>query len=686
MSLGPIGMNSGMDINSMVSKIVDSERVPKQQRIDNQRMENGASISAYGRLRESLDSMRNLMANFRQEEAFAVRKVETSDENVVNAVASTKAIAGRYAVDVLQLAQRHKIASQVLDEDTKYGPGKLQISLGNKRYTVEVGANAKLQDVVAGINRSKGNPGVRASIINDEQGPRLIVASEQSGADNKIIIRSEAAVGSPLKRLEYKTLEERVKDIEAARSQAQQLLAPLTPAEQKIAAQVAEKIGTAARLVDQEVAAQIQQAAENRNAAQPTTNADPATADGSTPADAENAQAAELAAVNAAQGAVDGSTATDPNEYVRPEDRIPGWTETASGTLMDSYAEPPPDLDQAAQDKSGEVPGWSNTASGTLYDSYVTPEEAQTKIDEKFAAEQKDIDQAVTTGGLSEEEAKQLVRSQLTPEELEYITKLENVQAQLVAAQSSFDAYQGMSEVETPQDAQIMLDGVATLSSGNNTIENAIDGVDLEISGLSPTKGRPAEINIEYDRETVRGYIEQFVDAYNQFYKTTQELSSVNPQTGEAGPLAGDSVVRSADSRLKRVFSTQVESAPEELRSLTEFGITTTRQGTLEINYDMLNRQVNGNFEKLGEFFGGRDGFAKRVEDAIQSLTGVTGSIRTREQTLNEQNYRLNDDQVALDRRMGELEKRTHAKFSAMQDATGKMQGQLASMMNALGQ
>ncbi len=686
MSLGPIGMNSGMDINSMVSKIVDSERVPKQQRIDNQRMENGASISAYGRLRESLDSMRNLMANFRQEEAFAVRKVETSDENVVNAVASTKAIAGRYAVDVLQLAQRHKIASQVLDEDTKYGPGKLQISLGNKRYTVEVGANAKLQDVVAGINRSKGNPGVRASIINDEQGPRLIVASEQSGADNKIIIRSEAAAGSPLKRLEYKTLEERVKDIEAARSQAQQLLAPLTPAEQKIAAQVAEKIGTAARLVDQEVAAQIQQAAENRNAAQSTTKTDPATADGSTPADAENAQAAELAAVNAAQGAVDGSTATDSNEYIRPEDRIPGWTETASGTLIDSYAEPEAQLDQAAQDKSGQVPGWSNTASGTLYDSYVTPEEAQAKIDEKFAQEQKDINQAVATGGLSEEEAKQLVRSQLTPEELEYITKLENVQAQLLAAQSSFDAYQGMSEVETPQNAQIMLDGVATLSSENNTIENAIDGVDLEISGLSPTKGRPAEINIEYDREAVRGYIEQFVDAYNQFYKTSQELSSVNPQTGEAGPLAGDSVVRSADSRLKRVFSTQVESAPEELRSLTEFGITTTRQGTLEINYDMLNRQVNGNFEKLGEFFGGRDGFAKRVEDAIQSLTGVTGSIRTREQTLNEQNYRLNDDQLALDRRMGELEKRTHAKFSAMQDATGKMQGQLASMMNALGQ
>jgi flagellar rod protein FlaI len=44
----------------------------------------------------------------------------------------------------------------------------------------------------------------------------------------------------------------------------------------------------------------------------------------------------------------------------------------------------------------------------------------------------------------------------------------------------------------------------------------------------------------------------------------------------------------------------------------------------------------------------------------------------------------MQDDQAALDRRMDNLEKRTHAKFSAMQDATSKMQSQLAGMMNAL--
>ncbi len=37
-----------------------------------------------------------------------------------------------------------------------------------------------------------------------------------------------------------------------------------------------------------------------------------------------------------------------------------------------------------------------------------------------------------------------------------------------------------------------------------------------------------------------------------------------------------------------------------------------------------------------------------------------------------------------MDRRMDSLQNRTHSKFTAMQDATNKMQSQLGSMMNAL--
>ncbi|HHX8288390.1 TPA: flagellar filament capping protein FliD [Vibrio diabolicus] len=663
MSLGPLGMSGGMDINSMVSKIVDAERVPKQQRIDNERTTINASISAYGRLRESLDTMKNLMANFRQEKAFAVRTVETTDDNIVSATATTDAIAGKYAIDVLQLAQSHKVASDVLPEDAKFGPGKLQISLGGDTFNVNVRSSSKLADVVRGINGSKDNPGVRASLINDVEGPRLILASNLSGKDHQIRVSVEADKGNPLKYFEYQTLEDRVNALEEARSAAEEVLGPLQFPEQPV-----ELDANGNPLPPEE-----QKAAEN----------------GQDDGSQESISAAGAEAAKAGQEAIDEANR---RASLRPEDRIPGWTETASGTLLDSYEEPELELDEKAIEKAPDVPGWSNAASGTLTDSYVTTKEAKqlleqekAEIEQKIASEKQALDAKVERGELTEEQAKQIHRAKLDPQERERLDKIDEAEAKIAKAQSAFEEYLGMTEVQAGQDSEVLLDGVAKLSSHNNVIEDAIEGVDLTLKGKSEPNKPPAEIGVEYDRQSVRNDIENFVAAYNSFYQTSQALASVDPVTGQKGPLSGDSTVRSADSRLKSVFSTQIDKAPENLKSLTEFGITTTRQGTLEINYDMLDRQLNNNFNELEKFFGGNTGFAKRVEDAIHGITGITGSIRTREKSLTEQNYRLSDDQAALDRRMESLEKRTHAKFTAMQDATGKMQGQLGALMSALG-
>ena len=664
MSLGPLGMSGGMDINSMVSKIVDAERVPKQQRIDNERTTINASISAYGRLRESLDTMKNLMANFRQEKAFAVRTVETTDDNIVSATATTDAIAGKYAIDVLQLAQSHKVASDVLPEDAKFGPGKLQISLGDERFNIDVRSRSKLIDVVRGINGAKDNPGVRASLINDVEGPRLILASNLSGKDHQIRVSVEAEKGNPLKYFEYQTLEDRVNALEEARSAAEDVLGPLKFPEQP--AEELDANGNPLPPEEQKAADDVQD-------------------------DASQAliSAAGAEAAKAGQEAIDEANR---RASLRPEDRIPGWTETASGTLLDSYEEPELELDEKAIEKAPDVPGWNNAASGTLTDSYVTTKEAKqlleqekAEIEQKTASEKQALDEKVARGELSEAQAKQIHRAKLDPQERERLEKIDEAEAKIAKAQSAFEEYLGMTEVQAGQDSEVLLDGVAKLSSHNNVIEDAIEGVDLTLKGKSEPNKPPAEIGVEYDRQSVRNDIENFVAAYNSFYQTSQALASVDPVTGQKGPLSGDSTVRSADSRLKSVFSTRIDKAPENLKSLTEFGITTTRQGTLEINYDMLDRQLNNNFNELEKFFGGNTGFAKRVEDAIHGITGITGSIRTREKSLTEQNYRLSDDQAALDRRMESLEKRTHAKFTAMQDATGKMQGQLGALMSALG-
>ncbi|MCF8779555.1 flagellar filament capping protein FliD [Vibrio sp. IRLE0018] len=696
MSLGPLGMSGGMDINSMVSKVVDAERVPKQQRIDNERARIDSSISAYGRLRESLDTMKNMMAIFRQEKAFAVRKVDTTDESVVSATATTDAIAGKYAIDVLQLAQSHKVASDVLAEDAQFGPGKLQISLGDKSFEVDVSKDSKLVDVVKGINGASKNLGVRASIINDVEGPRLIVASTVSGKENQIRIHVDAERGDPLKKLEYKTLEDRVKALEQARLTAEEVINEGKPEQSAETDGVPSEEGGEAQVDAQ---GNPIDAASDSGDSQLTSDSALAE-DGSPVAEEESNNSFGTAAAQAAQQALDEASQA---AGLMPEDNIAGWSETASGTLLDSYYRPELELDEAAIEKAPDIPGWTNTASGTLTDSYETVKEAKAKfeaeqarieqelaeekaqIEATLAQEKAALDEKVAKGELTEEQAKQIQRAKLEPQERERLERIDQANEQLKQAQESFDTYSGMTEVQQGQDAMVVLDGVAQLSSNNNIIEDAIEGVDLALKGVTPKNKAPAEIGVEYDRRRVRDDIETFVAAYNQFYQTSKALSGVDPATGQKGPLAGDSTVRNADSRLKSVFSTRIEKAPENLKSLTEFGITTTRQGTLEINYDMLDRQLNNNFNRLEEFFGGNTGFAKRVEDAIHGITGVTGSIRTREKSLSEQTYRLVDEQAALDRRMGSLEQRTHSKFTAMQDATSKMQGQLGALMNALG-
>ncbi|KIP65124.1 flagellar capping protein, partial [Vibrio harveyi] len=240
---------------------------------------------------------------------------------VVSATATTDAIAGKYAIDVLQLAQSHKVASDVLPEDAKFGPGKLQISLGDDTFDVNVRSGSKLVDVVRGINGAKDNPGVRASLINDVEGPRLILASNLSGKDHQLKVSVDAEAGSPLKHFEYKTLEDRVNALEEAREAAEAVLGPLKAPETD--ANQPEALDADGNPIPPEE----QQAAEN-------------VPDGATD---EPISAAGAAAAKAGQEAIEKA---NQRAGMRPQDSIPGWTETASGTLLDSYRPPELELDE----------------------------------------------------------------------------------------------------------------------------------------------------------------------------------------------------------------------------------------------------------------------------------------------------------------------------------------------------
>ncbi len=85
-----------------------------------------------------------------------------------------------------------------------------------------------------------------------------------------------------------------------------------------------------------------------------------------------------------------------------------------------------------------------------------------------MAEEDAAIAEAVATGQLTEEQAYQLKLQRMTPEERERQLKIDDTQQALKSAEESMASYDGMTEVQEAQDAIVMLDGIAQLSSENN--------------------------------------------------------------------------------------------------------------------------------------------------------------------------------------------------------------------------
>ncbi|WP_028024769.1 flagellar filament capping protein FliD [Enterovibrio calviensis] len=453
MGLSATGLGSGMDIGSMVSKIVEAERAPKQERIAKNMNDVETNISAYGRLKTSLDTMKDLMYDFRRSNTFASRSTVSDNPETVSASADHQAVTGVYSIDVQQLAQSHKLVSDGLDAKADFGAGKLTLNLGGRSATIEIKPEeSTLLDIVRTINKHPSNPGIKASVINDDSGARMILGGDKTGADNQLAVTVNAPITSPLQALAFN------------------------------------------------------------------------------PASQNNA----------------------------------------------------------------------------------------------------------------------------------------------------------MNEMQAAKDARILIDGLALVSSETNTFSDAIRGVDIEVSKVTTAEDGPVTVNVDEDRDTVKASLEQFVDAYNAFYQVTKALSKYDPETQQGGPLVGDSVIRSAVNQMRSLFSTPIEGAPDSLKTLSELGLSTTMDGRLEINNSMLDKQLTQNFSALEGFFGGNDGFARKVEEAVQSFTGVAGTIRNRESSLGDQRVRLRDEQETLDRRMEDLQNRTLKQFSAMDNAMGEMQSQLSAMMNIM--
>lgn len=172
-----------------------------------------------------------------------------------------------------------------------------------------------------------------------------------------------------------------------------------------------------------------------------------------------------------------------------------------------------------------------------------------------------------------------------------------------------------LEQTRVAQDAQILVDGLA-ISSSSNTVTGAIDGVTLNLKSADPTAS--SNLTVTQDRDRPQKAINGFVAAFNNLVTTLDSLTDYNPETEEAGALIGDSTVRNIESQLRREISSRFGWAGSAYRYLSDVGISTTRDGTLEIDQDRLSEALESDLDGVTALFTAKG----RASDSLIQVAG----------------------------------------------------------------
>ena len=260
-----------------------------------------------------------------------------------------------------------------------------------------------------------------------------------------------------------------------------------------------------------------------------------------------------------------------------------------------------------------------------------------------------------------------------------------------------------VEQMQAAQDAKIMIDNFTTVTSSNNTFEDVIEGVTLDLKKLTGTSGsenpetddidvKSVKITIESDEKSTKDSLKSFVDSYNSLMGTIDKLTGFDADKepddpNRAGALNGDSLTRSVTTQMRNLLNEPID-INGKLYQMSDFGISIQRDGTLELeeDSDKLDDIISENFAVIGQFFAQEDtGFLAKADKLLDSFTDKTdGSLSVKEDTLKERQKSLDNDMTELNKRMVAYEDRTYKQFLAMDEAIGQMNNQLSSMMSLM--
>jgi len=184
-STSSLGVGTGVDLQTMLTKIMEAERAPI--RLLETRMSTAnTKISAYGAIQSKLDSFRSAAETLQFPSRLGAVTATSANTEVVSANAAFTAALGSYTVQVTQMAKAQKSFSVAYNGTSTFSQGTLNFSIGGQAATpivLDDQASYTLEEVGQRINSAK--VGVTATVITDSDGmKRMVLTGDKSGTSN----------------------------------------------------------------------------------------------------------------------------------------------------------------------------------------------------------------------------------------------------------------------------------------------------------------------------------------------------------------------------------------------------------------------------------------------------------------------------------------------------------------------
>lgn len=201
MSFSLTGLASGLDTATIISQLMQIERIPYQ-KLEQRQNTLSSQQSIFRNINTKLSALRTAAEELSMSFNFDLRSTTVSDESVVKATASEGVPEGSYVINVESLATRHSVASKAFSNlgEELNETLKITIAVGNESniFTIDpdpdngLTVEQALDQLRQKINASGLD--VTASLIttDDSQGiKRLVITSNKTGTANSISIDDE---------------------------------------------------------------------------------------------------------------------------------------------------------------------------------------------------------------------------------------------------------------------------------------------------------------------------------------------------------------------------------------------------------------------------------------------------------------------------------------------------------------